>query len=135
MTLGYEDVEFLDLETEDQEDEAEEYEEEELPGSVSSGPEIVFDEEIRKVLNQEPAWIGQIPKWYMAEDGTRFMFSTPRPDDVELEVSGSQENLRKCFDCGWSGVISMESEGEKMRDYAPFCPNCGRQTLRTENDE
>jgi len=82
--LGYEDVEFLDLETENPEDKAEEYEEEELPGSKSTP--LVFDDELIEILNQSSPLLSMIPIKFRAEDGTEFAFFTPRPDEVELEV-------------------------------------------------
>ena len=69
----------------DDEDEEESYDGERVDGQEDGGLNVVFDEEIRKILNQEPAWINAIPKPFVAEDGTRMYFFSPEKE-VELVV-------------------------------------------------
>lgn len=104
-----------------------EYEDKQVDGQEDSTP-MIFDEEIEEVLKSEPAWMGMIPRWWRAEDGTRFMFFSPTKE-VELNPTGKQEGLQECIDCSWRGVIETENQPDEYKDYADYCPNCGRQLL------
>lgn len=66
------------------EEDREGYEEEQV-GSDLTGPTLVFDDEIQEVLESENPFLHAIPKWWIAEDGTRFHFFSPTKE-VELVV-------------------------------------------------
>jgi hypothetical protein len=82
-TLGYSDVEFL--ETEDEEAEEEEVYEDEEVGPEIPAPKLIFGDEVREILNAEPQWTKMIPRWFRAQDGTRFLWKSVK-DEEEVEL-------------------------------------------------
>ena len=111
-----------------------EYDEKRVDGLENNGPPLVFDEELRKVLEAESPIMNAIPRPFVAEDGTRMYFFSPTKE-VELDVTGSPDTTEECINCNWEGKVLTENQPEEKENYASYCPNCGHQTLRPDNDE
>lgn len=75
---------------------------------------LVFDEETAEMLNQDPDWMGMIPRRtiYFTREGEEFEFFSPtsEPEEVELEVKNKPsywELLKEVFRLEWRLVRTL----------------------------